>query len=81
MRDGAYNRGGMGDTRNFEGGIRDENNLAGSGCTILIGGMRDSFEIDDGMWDLNSKSSFEYLTRRDRDKDSESGGMAGWSQN
>ena len=34
----------------------DENNLAGSGCTpISIGGMRDSFGIDCGMWDLNSK--------------------------
>ena len=46
----------MPDARNIEGGIRDEHNLAGSGCTpISIGGMRDSFGIDCGMWDLNSK--------------------------
>ena len=48
---------------------------------ISIGGMRDSFEIVGGMRDLNSKWPFENLTRRDRDKDSGSGGMAGWSQN
>ena len=34
---------------------------------ISIGGMQDSFEIDGGMRDLNSKCPFEYLTRRDRD--------------
>ena len=33
MRDGAYNRDGMRDTRNTEGGIGDENILAGSGCS------------------------------------------------
>ena len=31
MRDEAKNRGGMWDTRNFKGGIRDENKTAGSG--------------------------------------------------
>ena len=48
---------------------------------ISIGGMRDSFEIDSGMRDLNSKWPFENLTRRDRYKDSESGEMTGWNQN
>ena len=38
------------------GGTQDENILAGSGCTDFnIDGMPDSFEIDGGMWDLNSK--------------------------
>ena len=41
MRDGVQNRGGMPDTRNIEGGIRDENILAGPGyahlnCLFLI---------------------------------------------
>ena len=47
----------MGDPRNIEGGIQDENSLAGSGSAhfnINIGGIRDSFEIDSGMQDLNS---------------------------
>ena len=42
---------------------------------ISVGGMRDGFEIVGGMQDLNSKWSFENLIRRDRDKDSENGGM------
>ena len=42
-----------------------------------IGGIRNSFEIDSGMRDLISKCHFKTLTRQDRDKDSESGGMAG----
>ena len=36
MRDvgwGLKNRGGIRDTRTIEGGIRDENSLAGSGCS------------------------------------------------
>ena len=48
---------------------------------ISFGGMRDGCGIDGGMRDLNSKWTFENLTLRDRDKDSESGGMAGWNQN
>ena len=44
---------------------------------ISIGGMLDSFEIVDGMRDLNGKRPCDNVTRRDRDKDSESGGMAG----
>ena len=41
-----------------------------------IGGMQDSFEIDGGMQDLNSIRPFEKCSnRRDRDEDSESGGM------
>ena len=32
VRHGAQNRGGVPDTGNIEGGIRDENSLAGSGC-------------------------------------------------
>ena len=48
---------------------------------ISNGEMQDSFEIDGGMQDLNSKWPFEKLTRRDLDKDSKSGGMAGSSQN
>ena len=44
---------------------------------ITIGGMRDSFEIYSEMRDLNGKWPFENLTGRDREKDSESGGMAG----
>ena len=39
---------------------------------ILIGG-----EIDGEMRDLNSRCPFENLTKRDGDKDFESGGMAG----
>ena len=31
MRDEAYNRGGMWDTRNFKSGMRDENREAGPG--------------------------------------------------
>ena len=47
--------------RNIEGGIRDESIFCGGGgggdrnALISIGGMRDSFEIDNGMRDLNSK--------------------------
>ena len=48
---------------------------------ILIGGMRDSFEIGSGMRDFNSKWPFASLTRRNRDKDSQSGGMKGRSLN
>ena len=44
---------------------------------ISTGGMRESFEIVGGVRDLNGKRPFENLTRRDRDKDCESGGMAG----
>ena len=56
MWDGAQNRGGMRDTRNIEGRIRDENILAGSECPYFIGaGMWDSFEIDNTMQDLISK--------------------------
>ena len=40
----------------------------------LISGMWDSFEIDSGTRDMNSKLPFKKLARRDRDKDSESGG-------
>ena len=32
IRDAVQNQGGMRDTRNVEGGIREENILAGSGC-------------------------------------------------
>ena len=61
----------MRDTRNIEGGIRDENILEGwigmrsfqsLGCGIvlkMVGGMRD----------LNSKRPFENLTRWNREKD------------
>ena len=41
---------------------------------ISIGGIRDSSEIVGGMRDLKSKLPLGNLTRRDRDKDSESGG-------
>ena len=44
---------------------------------ISIGGIQDSFEIDGGMRDFDIKWPFESLTRWDRDKDSESGGLAG----
>ena len=44
---------------------------------ISIGRMRDSSEIVVRMRDLNSKLPMEHLTRRDRDKDSESGGIYG----
>ena len=74
----------MQDARNIEGKIGDKNILAGSGCTqynISIDGMQDNFENDGGMQDLNCKEPFENLTRWDLDKDSESGRMAGWSQN
>ena len=65
----------MNDTRNIESGIRDENSLTGSGCAHFNWWDGDSFEIDSGMRDLNSKWPFENLTRRDWDRDSESGGM------
>ena len=77
MRYRAHNRGGM--------RIREESR-AGYGMTvswrdrdalISIGEILDSFEIESGMRDLTSKYSFENLTRRDRDKHSEKGGMAG----
>ena len=56
MRDEAQNRGRMRDTRNVEGWIRDENILAGSRCAHFNWcRMRDSFEIDSGMRDLNNK--------------------------
>ena len=48
---------------------------------ISIGGMRDSFETDSGMRYFNTKRPFENLTRWNRDKYSESGGMAGRSLN
>ena len=41
----------------------------------LSGRVWHSFEIDSDIRDLNSKWPFENLTRRERDKDSESGGM------
>ena len=45
----------MKDTRNIERGIRDENSLTGSGCAHFNWWDGDSFEIDSGMRDLNSK--------------------------
>ena len=48
---------------------------------ISIGGMWDNLGIVNRMQDLNSNWPFGNLTRWGRDKDSESGGMAGWSQN
>ena len=43
MQDGAQNQGGMRDTRNIKGGIRDENILVGHrDALISVGGMRDS---------------------------------------
>ena len=43
---------------------------------ISIVGMWDSFELVGGMRDLNSKWPFVSLISWDREKDSESGGMA-----
>ena len=40
-----------------------------------------SFEIVGGTRDFNDKWPHDNLTSRVRDKDSESGGKAGWSQN
>ena len=71
----------MWDMRNTEGGMRDEIAWRDWDALISIGGMRDSFEIDGGIWDLNSEWPFENLTRQDWHRESESGGMAGWSQN
>ena len=74
----------MQDARNIEGKIGDKNILVRSGCTqynISVDGMQDNFENDGGMQDLNCKGPFGNLTRWDLDKDSESGRMAGWSQN
>ena len=81
MRDGELNRGGMRDTRNTEGGIRDVNILAGSGCPHF--NYRDAGRF----WNCWRDAGFKQhetcwnLIRRDRDRGSESGGMAGWSQN
>ena len=55
MWDVAQNQGGMWDTRNVEGRIRDENILAGLGCAHFNWWAQDSFEIDSGMQDLNNK--------------------------
>ena len=46
MRDGAQNRRGMRDTRNTEGGIRDENILTGSGCAHFNWGDARSLIVD-----------------------------------
>ena len=73
----------MRDGRKIEAGCGiGEVSRAGYGMeTSSIGGMRDSFEIDSRMRDLNSKWPFIWFNKaRDRGKDSESGGMAGWSQ-
>ena len=47
---------------------------------ISIGGMWDGFEIDGAMRDFKIKRPFELLKGCGRDKDSESGRMAGRSQ-
>ena len=52
---GIAHKVGMRDTRNVEGGIRDEKSWRDRDALILIGGTRDSIEIDGGMRDLNSK--------------------------
>ena len=79
MRDGAWNRGGMRDTRNIDGGIRYDKILSRSGCAHFNwwdAGL--SFEILGGIRDLNRKWPFESLTRRDGINILK---VAGWSQN
>ena len=73
---------GMWRMRNVEGGIRDENILAVSGWAHFNWwpGKRDSFEIDSGMRDFNSKWRFgieEKILKLEgwRDEAKTSGGM------
>ena len=75
MRDWAQNRGGMRDTRNIEGGMRDEISGGDAGWAHFNWWDARYFDINSGMRDLNSKWPFENLTRRDRNKVSETGGM------
>ena len=71
MRDGAQNPGLMRMREISRAGYGLKISWRDRDALISINGMRDSFEIDSGM------RPFENLTRRDRDKVSESGRMAG----
>ncbi len=51
MRDGAQNQGGMGDIKNFSGGIRDEIVLAGPGFVPIRRRDVGYFEFEGGMRD------------------------------